>query len=387
MFSAFPIITYLGERTSARLMENVAMDVYYFSNSAGSSIKIFRNRNGMRQADVKYNVTETNAQVDLKVFGNTIKTAGVRARILIHIETKDDIGSYDVVVTNEINSTVRSMEIIAKGPPGVSYNVTVDNIQQTTARVSWQQGYHGGFPQTFLIQLSTDMEQWENVETVYGGTDESEDFKQKVLTDLSHSTAYFVRIYAFNREGNGPFSQYKNFTTRSIIGSDTQSSSVGGIVGGVVSAMIVIALIVVLVVLLRRKAITKDGIRTRLQAIFRKSPHEGQQTQPTEMDNVAVNDLYEQTKPNDTNKSNINVNKINLYEKLERTTSTENTNAYDTIKVEKEKTADSKVEYENLPKKTCTTDAFKSEIAEKLATGKTRIYENLKPGVKIAKKK
>jgi hypothetical protein len=69
-----------------------------------------------------------------------------------------------------------------------------------------------------LIQLSTDRVQWGNVETVYGGTDESEDFKQKVLNDLSHSTTYFVRIYAFNREGNGPFSQYQNFTTRLLTG-------------------------------------------------------------------------------------------------------------------------------------------------------------------------
>ena len=104
------------------------------------------------------------------------------------------------------------------GPPSLPYNVTVDNIQQTTARVSWQQGYHGGFDQTFLLQLSTDKVHWENVETVFGGKDESEDRMHQVLNDLRHSTTYYVRIYSFNREGNSPFSQYQNFTTRPLTG-------------------------------------------------------------------------------------------------------------------------------------------------------------------------
>jgi hypothetical protein len=94
-------------------MENAVIDVYYLSNAAGANVKIYRN--GSRQEDVRYSVTETNAQVNLKVFQHTIKTAGVRAKILVHIQTKYDIGHYDVVVSNEIDSAKRSFEIIAKG--------------------------------------------------------------------------------------------------------------------------------------------------------------------------------------------------------------------------------------------------------------------------------
>ncbi|XP_060563629.1 contactin-1-like [Ruditapes philippinarum] len=394
LIKSFPIVTKFTKKVTAKLNDRLNIELEYYSNAGVTDVKVYKNVNGLRQTGPNYSLSKRGVLVDLPVFTQIVKTNGVKLIISFTVMSKKDIGYFDIVLSNEVDSTFQTVEIVPDGPPGVSKNITVDNIQQTTARVLWQQGYHGGFPQTFLIQLSTDRVQWENVETVYGGTDESEDLKQKVLTDLSHSTTYFIRIYAFNRAGNSPFSQYQNFTTHQILRSDSRSLSVGGIVGGTLSALVVIVLIVVLVVLFRRKTITKDGIRTRLQTILsaiRKQNHEQgqQQCQQTEMNNYADNNIYEQTKvPAAEIKSNDKANKINLYEKLQRSNNSENPNAYDMIKVEKETTADGKVEYENLPKKTHTTDAFKTEIAEKLGKRKNRIYENLKPGgVKGIKKK
>ncbi|XP_060588057.1 hemicentin-1-like [Ruditapes philippinarum] len=149
---SFPIITNFSKITSSKLMENATVDVYYFSNAAGSNVKIYRNKNGVRLEDVRYNVTETNVQVNLKVFGNTIRTAGVRARILVHIQTKDDTESYDAVVTNEINSTVRSFEIVTKDIPAVPMEFYYFGRCTGVDMFIFHGGSNGGSLQTFVIE-------------------------------------------------------------------------------------------------------------------------------------------------------------------------------------------------------------------------------------------
>ncbi|XP_060564839.1 hemicentin-2-like, partial [Ruditapes philippinarum] len=251
---SYPIITNFSEITSSKLMENATNDVYYFSNVAGSNVTIYRNVNGSRQEDVKYSVTETNTQVNLKVFGHSIKTAGVRARLSIHVQTKDAIGSYDVVVSNEINSTVRSFEIVAKGPPTLPFNLTIDNVNFNEARLSWRRGYHGGFPQTFVIKLSTDQKSWKDVE-VFDGKTESDEMISKRLSGLSPSTTYFVRMYSFNREGNSTATSSLNYTTSSKI--ETKGLNIGAIIGGAAGGSAALITILVFVLLMRRGTFAK----------------------------------------------------------------------------------------------------------------------------------
>ncbi|XP_053372613.1 hemicentin-1-like isoform X1 [Mercenaria mercenaria] len=358
LVKSYPIITQFSEITPVRLKENATFEVYYYSNVARSEVKVFRNVNGSRKAGVIYTVTESHAVVDLLVFSHTIRTGGTRARIFMKIKSKDDFGFYDVVVSNEIDSNSRTFETVPKGPPSDPFDIKVDNIQQNTARVSWIPGFHGGFAQTFLIQLSTDRKHWRNEETVYGGTDESEEPMYKVLINLQESTIYYVRMYAFNSEGNSPFSEIHNFTTLIIREVQGNSAAVtAGAVGGAIS-VIVIAVIVVIVVLVRREIITKDSIRSRYQ--------------------TATSCFGEKQKKEAEVEIDGQINTIRMYEHLKHTTDSGQTNVYDALQLDREVTDTSKVQYENLPKKKSKSPIYMNISAGKQNRKVNQTYENLK---------
>jgi hypothetical protein len=101
-------------------------------------------------------------------------------------------------------------------PPVSPSDFTIDYIQHNKARLSWRRGYNGGLTQTFVIQLGTD-EKWSDVE-VFDRNTEDKDRISTILTDLFDSTTYFVRLYAYNVEGNSPLSETLNFTTSPIKG-------------------------------------------------------------------------------------------------------------------------------------------------------------------------
>ncbi|XP_053391071.1 protein turtle homolog B-like [Mercenaria mercenaria] len=258
---SFPVITHVSEKTSAKLKDNATLEIYYYSNVAGSEVKLYRNVNGTRQEGVIYSVSETRAEVNLPVFTQIIRTGGTRAKILIQVQSQDDLGSYDLVVANEIDSSSRSFEIVPKGPPGQPYNVTVDNIQYNTAHLSWIRGYHGGLAQTFVIQLSTDLNMWRNI-TVYGGLNESLEPVSEVLSNLHDSTTYFVHMYAFNNEGSSPFTEILNYTTTSKTGKEENFeidvAITSSVVGGVVAAVLGV---VIIVIIARRILIKKAYIK------------------------------------------------------------------------------------------------------------------------------
>ncbi|XP_053391074.1 hemicentin-1-like, partial [Mercenaria mercenaria] len=256
LVKSFPILTNVSKRVPAKLNGNATLDVHYYSNIAGSNVKIYRNKNGVNKEGVSYTVTEARAEINLPVFKNIIKTGGTIARILIQIHSMDDLGLYEVVVANEIDSVTRPFEIILKGLPSKPYDVRVDMIQYDKARLSWIRGYNGGFAQTFVIQLSTDQSNWRNV-SVYGGNDESHEPVSHVLCCLHDSTTYYVRMYAFNTEGNSSFTENLNYTTPSEKAcSHTGDSSVliVGLVLGLV-ILVVVTYAIFTTVLLRRKQV------------------------------------------------------------------------------------------------------------------------------------
>lgn len=112
----------------------------------------------------------------------------------------------------------RNYNYIIKGPPGEPSLVTVDSIQYNSARLSWIRGYHGGAPQTFVIQTSKDLVTWRNV-SVYGGLVESTERIYYVLQG-EPATTYYVQMYSFNSEGSSHLTTRQQFTTLQQTGKD-----------------------------------------------------------------------------------------------------------------------------------------------------------------------
>ena len=114
-FPAFPIITNIDEKVTARLNEVVIVEIEYYSNTGGSVVTLYKNEEGLRQRAPNYSVISTSTIIDLPVFSQTVRTTGTKATISISIETKDDMGYYDIIVSNEVDDTVRSLEVIPEG--------------------------------------------------------------------------------------------------------------------------------------------------------------------------------------------------------------------------------------------------------------------------------
>jgi hypothetical protein len=83
--------------------------------------------------------------------------------------------------------------------------------------LSWLPGNNGGLTQTFVIQLGTGKRSWEDTE-VQDKVEQNDQTISKILTGLSDSTTYFVRMYAYNNVGNSPLSEILIFTTSPIKG-------------------------------------------------------------------------------------------------------------------------------------------------------------------------
>lgn len=105
----------MPEILSGKLNENVSIEMDYFSNAAESRVSIFKNVSGSRINAVISAILEEPTEVHLTVFKYSIKTVGTKAYISMKIDSKDDFGFYDVVVSNEIGLTFRLVEIIPKG--------------------------------------------------------------------------------------------------------------------------------------------------------------------------------------------------------------------------------------------------------------------------------
>ena len=87
------------------------------------------------------------------------------------------------------------------GPPCKPLNFSVGNPGFDKLMVFWIRCFHGGFPQTFVIQYSTDGSEWTNASFVEGGLSNSIEPLNTTLTGLQPNTQYNVRIYAFNVKG------------------------------------------------------------------------------------------------------------------------------------------------------------------------------------------
>lgn len=92
-------------------------------------------------------------------------------------------------------------------------NLSVDEIKYKAVRLSWLRGYHGGFAQTFVVQVSTDLKKWRNVSSIFDGKNENAKPVSTTLTNLQDSTTYFLRVYAYNDEGKSSYTDYVNFST------------------------------------------------------------------------------------------------------------------------------------------------------------------------------
>jgi hypothetical protein len=94
------------------LNKNKTVEVEYFSNIAGSDVKLYKIVNGEMKAVTLFSVTKKLVEIEVPVFSHLIKTDGTGADFIVQIKSEEDYGFYYVVVSNIIGSSNKSFEIV-----------------------------------------------------------------------------------------------------------------------------------------------------------------------------------------------------------------------------------------------------------------------------------
>ncbi|KAH3768760.1 hypothetical protein DPMN_169977 [Dreissena polymorpha] len=159
-------------------------------------------------------------------------------------------GTSDYSIANSVTTT----KAPSYCPPQAPHTVQVLNEKYNSAGVSWLPGFYGGYPQTFVIQTSTDAVHWKNVSLIDGGTYSNEVAFNETLSGLEPETLYWIRLFSFNKQGTSDYSIANNVTTTEAPDqvSSASSSKAGVITGGIVGGLIGLLAILMTVVAIRK---------------------------------------------------------------------------------------------------------------------------------------
>ncbi|XP_064157905.1 protein turtle homolog B isoform X2 [Anguilla rostrata] len=123
--------------------------------------------------------------------------------------SKEDHGEWECVATNVVTSITASTRLLVIGTsPHAPTNIHV-SVSTTTANVSWEPGYDGGFEQTFSVWVKRAQfgpHDWRSV-AVPGARNWLQ------VQGLEAETAYQFSVLAQNKLGTGPFSEVVTVNT------------------------------------------------------------------------------------------------------------------------------------------------------------------------------
>uniref|UniRef100_A0A671KYQ7 Contactin-3-like n=1 Tax=Sinocyclocheilus anshuiensis TaxID=1608454 RepID=A0A671KYQ7_9TELE len=137
-------------------------------------------------------------------------------------------GKYVCVVDTDVESLSAAAILIVKGPPGAPDGVTVEEITDSTAQLSWRPGQDNGSPITsYIIQAKTAFTVgWQAVNTVPDVIDGNT--LTATVVDLNAWVEYEFRVLARNSVGVGEPSPASLKTRTEDAVPDTAPTDVGG---------------------------------------------------------------------------------------------------------------------------------------------------------------
>ncbi|NWR19856.1 CNTN3 protein, partial [Emberiza fucata] len=130
------------------------------------------------------------------------KTSASGDLMIRNIQLKHS-GKYVCMVKTEVDSVASAADLIVRGSPGPPEHVRVDEITDTTAQISWQEGTDNHSPvTTYTIQARTPFSVgWQRATTVPDVID-GRTFTSTVV-DLNPWVEYEFRVVATNKIGGG----------------------------------------------------------------------------------------------------------------------------------------------------------------------------------------
>ncbi|XP_052806679.1 contactin-1-like, partial [Mya arenaria] len=223
----------------------------FFSNTQDATVYI-KKENFESKADIALTKIMPK-KVKMQVFDHNIEVECFVVRALLNITKVEELGSYNMFVQNSIESRSLSFNLIPEGPPGGLTIISVNNVQQTSAVVTWTRGFHGGFRQTVYVELSIDSHRWNVKLKLNEGKNEDKDEVNTTLQELQPGSLYYIRMYAENDRGKSGYTRIFNVTLLDSVTTEKSPNAgpaIGGAIGGVLGAVVTVA---VFIVIFRRK--------------------------------------------------------------------------------------------------------------------------------------
>ncbi|XP_048836380.1 protein turtle homolog B isoform X2 [Brienomyrus brachyistius] len=125
-----------------------------------------------------------------------------------HSVSKDDHGEWECVATNVVTSITASTHLLVAGTsPHSPVNLRVSPAM-TSANVSWEPGYDGGFEQTFSVWVKKARLGPHDWQSTPAGPHTS-----LLIQGLEPHMSYQFSVLALNKLGTGPFSEVVTATT------------------------------------------------------------------------------------------------------------------------------------------------------------------------------
>ncbi|XP_042566265.1 protein turtle homolog B [Clupea harengus] len=126
---------------------------------------------------------------------------------------KEDHGEWECVATNVVTSITASTRIVVIGTsPHAPSSIQV-NAMMSSANVSWEPGYDGGFEQTFSVWYGPVVKRVDFGPHDWLSMPVTGSQNWLLVQGLESKTAYQFSVLAQNKLGTGPFSQVVTVTT------------------------------------------------------------------------------------------------------------------------------------------------------------------------------
>ncbi|XP_071094635.1 nephrin-like [Haliotis cracherodii] len=193
---------------------------------------------------------------DLTGSSNPVSVISVTARLHLTDLQQQDFGDYRLKVDNSVGRSVTyTLKIVSEGPPSTPTNISVYPEGPFSLRVSWKEEFNGGATQTFIVEYSTDEEDWKTA----GSHEETGrgNYLTSVIRNLNPDTQYYVRVVASTKFGNSSYTEHvTGLTEKKVEPPPTPSPQVGLIAGVTIGVLLLAVVVVVVVVVMARKGYT-----------------------------------------------------------------------------------------------------------------------------------
>lgn len=174
---------------------NLVYDTY--SVKAGDDLKIDVPFKGRPEPEVSWKKDGQALKQTTRVNVLTSKTS---SKITIKDATKDDVGKYEITLTNSVGSKTAEISVVVLDKPGPPSNIKMDEVSADFISLSWDPpSYDGGCQiNNYVVEKrDTTTTQWHIVSATVARTSIK-------VTRLNQGTEYQFRIAAENRYGKSP---------------------------------------------------------------------------------------------------------------------------------------------------------------------------------------